>query len=841
MRNYILAAILYLSALPSWGVNLYPMCCGDLRRENHSLAPTSITNPLQVKWVSPSCTDVSDPAGGPIVLSDRVIHCFAHGVRCVDRSTGNQFWMWPTDVEIYFTPAYDPDRNVVYLCRMDGSTVCLSPQTGEVLWSFKENDSTGLGEYCSPLYVEGKLFVGNGAVGFCCLDPDTHQVLWRFNFSDYLGYPFADAVCTPAYDNGFIYFTTRKGEFFCLKSADGSCQWHVTIKCVRQNSVLLSDHYLYAMNNGGELECLNRSDGSTVWASSLTGYTDANLAICGTMLIVPGDSWRIWGLDMYTGRKVWCTKLTGNYAHNSPFVACGKVFISACHGDYYGLDGQTGKIEWRYHHGVEYTFVEWAEADGNLFVACKDGRIFCFEPVTPGNPSTCVCNLDGNWTPSPTPVPTITPTSTLTPIGGCSGDMRINSNPTQNQVYDNPSAPIPPVDANGRPWTDPNYNPGTGWTPSAAVTEPPAEWVPPCGSGSNASWISATANGLPTTLVPVCFRNNFTLPASVTVTSVSFVFSCDMAVTIWLNGHCVCTMNGTEGGSGCSYDQYTTITVNPAYFQGGNNALCFQLSDQWAFQGLTYECQITYSWPPVATSTPTGTSTVTFSNTPTSSPTSTPTGSATPTTTFSFTSTLTETPTLTPSQTATPTFTDTPSPTPSDTQTLTETLTSTFTPTPTPTMTPSATASDTPTPTSTSTSTQTPTGTFTSTYTPTPTPTSTRTPLPTFTPTATSTVTSTPAHHCHPTCYPNPTHGEAVYFDVDGGPYDEIDIAFYTVGYRKICCQKHHCHGETKTRLRWDLQDDCKEPVANGLYYAVMDTYARGVPERHIGKVLILR
>lgn len=89
-----------------------------------------------------------------------------------------------------------------------------------------------------------------------------------------------------------------------------------------------------------------------------------------------------------------------------------KVYISACHGDFICLDGQIGRIEWDYYHGVELTFVEWAEADGNLFVCDREQRMFCWEPQVPGDPADCVCNLDPDR-PVP-PTPTRTPTSTVT-------------------------------------------------------------------------------------------------------------------------------------------------------------------------------------------------------------------------------------------------------------------------------------------------------------------------------------------------------------------------------------------------------------------------------------------
>ena len=113
----------------------------------------------------------------------------------------------------------------------------------------------------------------------------------------------------------------------------------------------------------------------------------------------------------------------------------------------------------------------------------------------------------------------------------------------------------------------------------------------------------------------------------------------------------------------------------------------------------------------------------------------------------------------------------------------------------------------------------------------------TETPTQTPTPTATFTSTGTPNRHCHP----NPTRGEPVHFDLDGGSYEKIELSIYTTALRKVRHQKHPCNGEIERELTWDLKDDCLKQVANGVYFAVIDTQAQGVPQRHIEKVLILR
>ncbi len=436
LKHSMILLMLLSVPIPATAGNLYPMECGDLRREGHSLNPSPLQNPVTVQWMMPSSMNIGDPVSNPVILADRVVQAYSNGIRCYDRSTGKILWTWVCNnqTSIWNAPTLDGDRNLLYVGCYNGDTLALDIQTGNVIWTYNHQSADYLEQYSCPLYANGKLFVGNGGFGFLCLDPDTRNVIWHLDFSTYFGQPFQDATCTPAYDNGFIYLGTMNGDLFCLNAVNGTVQWHVKQNLIRHNSLLLSDEYIYSLGVLSQVECRSRTDGTLVWTAdthTIIGNTSGNMALCGDILIVPGDSWRVWGLNRFTGAKIWCTLLTGNFALNSAFVACGKVYISACHGDYYSLDGQTGQIEWRLHHGVDVTFVGWAEADGQLFVGNRSGVMLCFKSITPGNPSNCVCNLNAtpvaNYTPSPTPTminyiltncinpPTWTSTPTITP------------------------------------------------------------------------------------------------------------------------------------------------------------------------------------------------------------------------------------------------------------------------------------------------------------------------------------------------------------------------------------------------------------------------------------------
>ena len=172
------------------------------------------------------------------------------------------------------------------------------------------------------------------------------------------------------------------------------------------------------------------------------------------------------------------------------------------------------------------------------------------------------------------------------------------------------------------------------------------------------------------------------------------------------------------------------------------------------------------------------------------------------------------------SPTPTPTITNTPTPTPSPT------------PTGTPTFSPTATLSSTPTSTATATPSSTPTG--TPTWTPTATVTSTPTPSPTWTPS--STVTATPTEGCHdPRFYPNPGQ-DAIHLHFP--PCDQgrgMRVKIFTLVSRKVL-DKDIPQVPVGVDMTLELKDNWGVPLANGLYYLVID----GPRGRTIGKLLVL-
>jgi outer membrane protein assembly factor BamB len=429
-----LTFLMIAASTPACGAAIYPMEGGGPAHENRVLSPTSIAVPMHTGWISSACS--GDPKANPVVLPDIVVQTSQSIVRAMDRATGQGKWTWYSlgAGNMYSCPAYDPDRGLLYQTTEIGLTVALRVTDGQPMWHFFEGGVPGAYLWGSAVYANNRIYTGNSKSGLVCLDPDSHAVLWRHNFSR------AQSSRTPACDNGEVYFCGTKGDLACLDAASGAVKWDINTGKCYSSAITLTPLYLYIMISSGKVECRLRTNGSLVWAFQTGSFSSSNLALCGQLVIASSDDRNVYALNQDTGQCVWHRAFVGNFARCAPFVACGIVFISGCTHQFYAIDARTSQTLWTYSNGADNSFVDWAEADGRLFVSDSNCRLYCFEPDIPSDPALCVCNLTANtftptpnWTATPTDSttatrtaspsltaspsasPTLTPTSTATP------------------------------------------------------------------------------------------------------------------------------------------------------------------------------------------------------------------------------------------------------------------------------------------------------------------------------------------------------------------------------------------------------------------------------------------
>ncbi len=415
------------------------------------------------------------------------------------------------------------------------------------------------------------------------------------------------------------------------------------------------------------------------------------------------------------------------------------------------------------------------------------------------NTSTSATNT---FTPTPTSTPTTTPTASPTKTASETPTPTASPTPTATTSF------TPTATASATP-TKTSTSTGTN-TPTNTPTDSP---TPTASSTATHTAVNTPTGTATSSATPTATSSATNTPTGTATNTASPTPSSTPTNTLANTGTPTGTATSTATASATTtLSQTPTDSTTPT---------------------LTVSATPTGTPSSTVTGTPTPTSAASASATPTKTCTSTSTNTATNSPTASATTTLSQTPT--DSTTATPTLTVSATPTGTPSSTPTHTLMNTGTPTNT------ASLTVTGTPTATSTATASRTSTASATLTTTSSPTVTPTLTPSYTPFLTSTNTPIPATATHTpgggmVLFPNPVTGPAVSV-LPGYPgIADVQVEIFTIAFRKVKVEAFP-NVLSGTAVTLSLTDQWGDPLANGLYYVVVEVDGK----RSIGKLLILR
>ena len=218
----------------------------------------------------------------PTIDGDRLYVLSGNGVLvCFNAKTGDRNWSkdfksfggksggwgYAESVLIYDNLA---------IAKPGGSScvVALDKMTGQTVWQSKGFKAGAEYSSCVPFTFEGIPMIVTGTrEGIVCLSPKTGQVLWSNGFS-----AGNTANCPdPAYSDGYVFWANgyRKGGI-CLKlSVTGgkvSAQEALTTKNMdcHHGGYIIHDGYIYG-NHGGGWSCLDLKTGQRMWNERAVG------------------------------------------------------------------------------------------------------------------------------------------------------------------------------------------------------------------------------------------------------------------------------------------------------------------------------------------------------------------------------------------------------------------------------------------------------------------------------------------------------------------------------------------------------------------------------------------
>jgi outer membrane protein assembly factor BamB len=142
----------------------------------------------------------------------------ARGMYAVDAQTGDEVWVYPTELPLADTPTYD--NGVIYIGGFDKKLHAIDAVTGQGLWTF---DGAAQGYQVNPLVVNGVVYLGNRdgnfyAVGAHNNTANQGKLIWKYQTEGPILY-------SAAYKDNTVYFAANDSHAYALDAHKGKLVW----------------------------------------------------------------------------------------------------------------------------------------------------------------------------------------------------------------------------------------------------------------------------------------------------------------------------------------------------------------------------------------------------------------------------------------------------------------------------------------------------------------------------------------------------------------------------------------------------------------------------------------
>lgn len=307
--------------------------------EASPLATWSDLSTMKKKWSVP----LGESYSGPIVTEDAVfvtetVNKKYEVVRALDRQTGNQLWshQWEGAMSVPFfakangdwirsTPIYDDGR--LYVGGMCDVLVCLDAKTGERQWMIDfvkemKSELPPFGNVPSPL-IDGEFLYTQAGNALVKINKKSGQIVWSTlaQAADMMNAgAFSSPIIAEIHGQRQLLVQTRS-ELAGVDLADGKVLWRQKVPTFRGMNILtplpIGNRVFTSTYQGGSfLFEINHDAGNwsvrEVWKSRLEGYMSSPILI-GNQIYLHLRNQRFACLDLETGKDLWITKGFGKY------------------------------------------------------------------------------------------------------------------------------------------------------------------------------------------------------------------------------------------------------------------------------------------------------------------------------------------------------------------------------------------------------------------------------------------------------------------------------------------------------------------------------------------------
>ncbi|MHC4914195.1 MAG: outer membrane protein assembly factor BamB family protein [Planctomycetota bacterium] len=391
----------------------------------------SVKPPLKLLWSYRCDSDTTGDAGAGLTVGGGKVFCnmeMTKSILALDADTGAFCWEFSNRFVHYTqTSSYADGKLFVWLRYSRNSTlVALDADTGKTVWEKKFGSNQGISwRRFGPAVANGKVLMadGGGEPVIVALDANTGNEVWRTPLEKKDG----DVVMVPTIAGGRVFTGTRvkftrgmkeavHGAVIALDLKDGKEIWrnrkiYPCLPPVSDGAIVVTKtnrEVAMKANPNQKMYVLDAGTGEEIWSvpiKSLYGTT----TIMKDTVIQKSYGGGIAALSRKTGEKLWSRHIRTGSGCCSPSVSGKYAYVgTGSYNDsegewawrfatpphkqkgetgtswtFHAIDLDTGKTVWEFLTGCN-ACGDPAIAYGRLYLNSRDGRIYCLEPVKPG-------------------------------------------------------------------------------------------------------------------------------------------------------------------------------------------------------------------------------------------------------------------------------------------------------------------------------------------------------------------------------------------------------------------------------------------------------------------------
>lgn len=264
----------------------------------------------------------------------------------VEAGTGKKKWAFSTEGLVRSRPAFDASQEDahVFFTSDEGYIYALKAGNGEQVWrmdigngtdqSVRKNidsspEPTGY-DYVqsSPVFSEGRVYVGSADGNIYALKADTGEVLWTYQTG-------AQVRATPTIANGTVYVGSWDRYMYALKADTGELAWQTLLGGQIQTTALVSENLVYTASRKASVVALDNTTGKLQWEFyyGQNMWVESSPVLVDSMLYIGSSgSHMIFGLDKQTGDKK-LAHVIGQFCWSRPLIVDQSLYIGCTNFD----------------------------------------------------------------------------------------------------------------------------------------------------------------------------------------------------------------------------------------------------------------------------------------------------------------------------------------------------------------------------------------------------------------------------------------------------------------------------------------------------------------------------